>query len=80
MLRTNKVNYYAFDKSGIEGIDISDDFNDAEEYESMTSGIAHVNVSGDVANIISNGPYLVKSGDSLVVAFAILAGETELKN
>jgi|TARA_B110000259_G_scaffold49901_1_gene58596 serine protease len=74
-LRTNKVNYYAFDKSGIEGIDISDDFNDAEEYESMTSGIAHVNVSGDVANIISNGPYLVKSADSLVVAFAILAGE-----
>ena len=74
-LRTNKVNYYAFDKSGSEGIDISDDFNDSEEYESMTSGIAHVNVSGDVANIISNGPYLVKSGDSLVVAFAILAGE-----
>ena len=81
-LRTNKVNYYAFDKSGIEGIDLSDDFNDAEEYESMTSGIAHVNVSGDVANIISNGPYLVKSGDSLVVAFAILAGEdmNSLKN
>lgn len=75
-LRSNKVNYYAFDKSGTDGIDISDGFNDSEEFESMSSGITHTNVTGDVANIVSHGPYNVAAGDSIVVAFAIVAGES----
>ena len=75
-LRSNKVNYYAFDKSGSDGINISDGFDDGEEFESMSSGITHPSVSGDVANIVSNGPYNVAAGDSVVVAFAIVAGES----
>ena len=75
LLRSNKMNYYAFDKSGNDGINITDEFNDAEEYASMSEGITHFNISGDVANIISSGPFPVKSNDSLVVAFAILGGE-----
>ena len=75
LLRSNKMNYYAFDKSGNDGINISDGFNDAEEYASMTQGVTHFNISGDVANIISSGPFPLKSNDSLVVAFAILGAE-----
>lgn len=75
-LRSNRVNYYTFDMTGqTGGINISDMFDDGEEYESMTSGIANPQSSGDVANIISQGPYKVSSGDSVVIAFAILAGE-----
>ncbi len=73
-LRTKNVNYYAFDKSGNDGINIKDGFDDNEEYESMSNGVSHSNVSGDVANIISNGPFSIQPGDSIVVAFAILAG------
>lgn len=76
-LRSNRVNYYSFDMTGNSGgIDVSDNFNDSEEYESMTSGIANPSSSGDVANIISQGPYSVDAGDSVVVAFAIVAGES----
>lgn len=75
-LRSNKVNYYAFDKSGSDGINIGDGFDDAEEFQSMSSGITHTTVSGDVANIVSHGPYDVAAGDSVVVAFAIVAGES----
>jgi len=73
-LRSKKVNYYAFDKSGNEGINLEDGFDDAEEFQSMSSGLSHTTAFGDVAHIISNGPYLVPAGDSIVVAFAILAG------
>jgi len=73
-LRSKKVNYYAFDKSGNDGINLKDGFDDAEEFQSMSGGINHVTASGNVAHIISHGPYSVPSGDSLVVAFAILAG------
>lgn len=74
-LRTKKVNCYAFDKSGTDGINIADGFNDNEEYESMSSGVTHTNVSGDVANIVSSGPYSIEPGDSIVVAFAVVAGD-----
>ena len=75
LLRSNKINYYAFDKSGNDGINITDDFDDSEEYISMTGGVTHFNISGDVANIISSGPYSLDSNDSIVLAFAILGGE-----
>lgn len=73
-LRSNKVNYYAFDKSGSDGINIGDGFDDAEEFESMSSGVTHTTAQGDVANIVSHGPYTIPAGDSIVVAFAIVAG------
>ena len=79
LLRSSKVNYYAFDKSGNDGIDITDEFDDNEEYSSMTKGVTHSNITGDVSNIISSGPYSVKENDSIVIAFAILGG-SDLSN
>ena len=76
LLRSSKINYYAFDNSGNEGIDITDGFDDSEEYHSMSKGVTHADVSGDVSNIISSGPYSLKENDSIVVAFAILGGES----
>jgi len=78
-LRSKKVNYYAFDKSGNNGINIKDGYDDAEEFESMSSGISHVNASGDVSHIVSHGPYDILPGDSIVLGFAIVAG-SDLKN
>jgi subtilisin family serine protease len=78
-LRSKKVNYYAFDKSGNDGINIKDGYDDAEEFLSMSSGITHITSSGDVAHIVSHGPYTVPPGDSIVVAFAIVAG-SDLKH
>lgn len=75
LLRSSKINYYAFDKSGNDGINIKDEFDDNEEYSSMSKGVTHSDISGDVSNILSSGPYSVKENDSIVVAFAILGGE-----
>ena len=75
LLRSNKPNYYAFDKTGVDGINITDEFEDFEEYSSMTQGITHHNISGDVANIISSGPFSLKSEDSIVIAYAVIGGE-----
>ena len=73
-LRNDKINYYAFDQSGNDGINITDNFDDSEEYMAMTNGITHSDVSGNVANLISHGPYTIDAGDSLVLAFAIVGG------
>lgn len=81
-LRTKNVNYYAFDHSGTNGIDLTDGFSDDEEFLSMSSGITHQSTSGDVANMISHGPYTIAPGDSITLAFAIVAGNSlsELKS
>ena len=78
-LRSEKVNYYAFDKSGNDGINIKDGYDDSEEFESMSSGVVHVSASGDVSHIVSHGPYDIPSGDSIVLGFAIVAG-SDLKS
>lgn len=74
-LRSNKVNYYGFNKTSEDEIDITDMFDDQEEFKSLSSGVTNAQKSGDVANVMSHGPYTVASNDSLVVAFALVAGD-----
>ena len=78
---TAPVNHYAIDNiaGANEGIDISDGFNIEEKYTSLSSNRNQAGVNGngaDVVSVVSAGPYDLLPGDSAIVAFALLAGDS----
>lgn len=81
LLSKGSFRNYAFDISGggAGGIDIDDGFTTVEKYLALrssrdSSGMA---VQGnDVAHVVSTGPYNIAADDTLVVAFALLGGDT----
>jgi hypothetical protein len=64
---------------GNGGLDLSDGYDDTEQYTSMsTSRAAAGNTAptgNDVIDVVSSGGFNVASGDSVTVAFALIAGE-----
>ncbi len=79
---TAPVNHYAIDNmaGGGGGIDISSGFSDANKYIALsTSRAAAGTGSGsgnDVCDVTSSGPFTIPAGDSVQVAFAIIAGDS----
>ena len=72
---------YAFDytSGGAGGIDITDGFTTAEKYTSLSTNRLDAGVAGnggDVMHVLSSGPYNINAGDSIVVGFAMLAGDS----
>jgi hypothetical protein len=51
-------------------------FTDALKWEAMTGGQTTSTGPGDVANMLSTGPFTVAPGDSVAVWFALLGGHT----
>jgi serine protease len=77
---TAPVVHYAADNlaGGAGGVDLSDGYSGAEKYLTMTTNRANAGVAGtgaDVCDIVSTGPYTIAAGDSIKVAFALLAGD-----
>lgn len=77
---TAPVVHYAADNlaGGAGGADLSDGYSGAEKYLTMTTNRANAGVAGtgaDVCDIVSTGPYTIAAGDSIKVAFALLAGD-----
>ncbi|MES1226349.1 MAG: T9SS type A sorting domain-containing protein, partial [Bacteroidota bacterium] len=64
---------------GAGGIDITDGFTTAEKYQSLTVNRAQAGNSGangnDVAQVVSAGPFNMAPDDSVVVVFALIAGD-----
>jgi hypothetical protein len=74
------VNHYAIDNvsGGAGGIDIYDGYSQAEKYTSMMTSRAVAGATGngaDVCDVVSSGPFTIASNDSIVVAFALIAGD-----
>lgn len=71
-------NYYALDNDGAGGtINIYDGFTKVEKFTTLsTQRIAsgQTGVGNDVSMMLSSGPLTILSGDSVKVAFAIIAG------
>jgi serine protease len=60
------------------GIDITTDFTDAEKYTSlsvMRTQAGGAGTGNDVCQTVSTGPFSLTAGDSVKVAFAIIAGD-----
>jgi serine protease len=75
------VVHYAIDNTsgGAGGLDlVTTGFDATEKYTSLSTSRAAAGTSGngiDVIDIVSTGPYTVASGDSIRVAFALIAGD-----
>jgi hypothetical protein len=73
------VNQYAIDNgSGFTGVDMSDGFSGDEKFTTLSTARTIAGQAGtgnDVLQVVSTGPFSVNSNDSIVIAFALIAGD-----
>ncbi len=72
--------HYAIDNitGGAGGVNIFDDYTSGEKYTTLSSSRASAGTAGggnDVCDVVSSGPFSVTAGDSVKVAFALIAGD-----
>lgn len=79
VLNHPNVHHYAFDNQGFGGsMKISDGFTSFEKYTAMKSTRNNAGVhdkDNDISTLIGAGPFTLPMGDTLTVAFALLAGD-----
>lgn len=88
LTNTAPVVHYAVDNvaGGAGGADLNTGgYDGSEKYLTLSTNRPNAGVSGagaDVIDIVSTGPYTINSGDSIKVAFALIAGDdlTDLQN
>lgn len=78
------ANCYSIDNTGTGrgGVNISSVFSEADKYTTLSTPRAKAGDStltsytgNDVCNVVSSGPFTIANGDSIKVAFALLAGD-----
>lgn len=84
---TAPFNHYAIDNisGGGGGVNLFDGYDNAEKFTTLSTSRAQSGTTGqgnDVCHVVSSGPFTINAGDSVVVAFALLAGDdlTDLQN
>jgi hypothetical protein len=79
LLEGTNPNVYNIDNNGSNGsVSVYGGFYGFEKFQAMTQqrdSAAYGIAGGDVSNLISSGPYSLASGDSIVVAYAVLVGD-----
>lgn len=80
VLTSGGFNHYGIDNiaGGAGGIDIANGFTTAQKYTTLSTARANAGVTGagnDVLDVVSTGPYSINAGDSIIVAFAVIAGD-----
>ncbi|WP_337873471.1 S8 family serine peptidase, partial [Ignavibacterium sp.] len=80
LLSGNNYGFYAIKNDGGDGgFQIYDGFDDSEKWTAISGGIAKSTAGpGDVSNVTSAGPFNISSGDSIKIAFAILAADNKV--
>jgi serine protease len=78
---TAPVVHYAIDNitGGGGGIDISTGFSDSNKFTALSTNRATAGGTGagnDVCDMTSTGPFTIKAGDSVQVAFALIGGDS----
>jgi hypothetical protein len=79
LLSGNNYGFYAIKNDGGDGgFQIYDGFDDSEKWQAISGGVSKTTAGpGDVSNVTSAGPFSINSGDSVKVAFAILAADNK---
>lgn len=72
-------NHYAIDNitGGSGGLDLSNGFDDAEKFAALSTPRATAGgtaTGNDVIDVVGTGPFTLAANDSVVVAFALIAG------
>ncbi|HSV88795.1 MAG TPA: S8 family peptidase, partial [Bacteroidales bacterium] len=79
LLSPGHLYHYAVDNSGTgSSINVSDGFTDYEKYNALRSSRATAGentTNNDISTLVSSGPHSLAPGQSMVVAFALLAGD-----
>jgi serine protease len=79
LLTATPFNHYAVDNvAGIGGVNLSDGYDDSEKYTTLSTPRPAAGVNGggnDVIDIVSTGNFTLAAGDSVIVAFALIAGD-----
>jgi subtilisin family serine protease len=77
LISSDNYNFYAINNAGGDGgFSIYDGFSKAEKWLAMSGGIGKSQAGGgDVSHVVSGGPLTIQSGDSINVAFALLAAD-----
>lgn len=81
LLTNGGFKHYALDNinGGGGGIDIANGFSTSEKYTTLSTNRATAGGTGtgnDVIDVVSTGPFTIPVGDSIKVAFALLAGDS----
>jgi serine protease len=79
LLSSTPFKHYAIDNiAGGGGANLSDGYNTAEKYTTLSTNRATSGGTGsgnDVIDVVSTGPFTIPAGDSVRVAFALIAGD-----
>ncbi len=80
LLTVGNANCYSIDNisGGSGGINMFDGFSEAEKYEALTTSRNDAGGNGtgnDVIHIVSSGPFSILPDSSMIIAFALIAGE-----
>ncbi|MFM9052600.1 MAG: S8 family serine peptidase, partial [Bacteroidota bacterium] len=81
LLTQTPFNHYAIDNStgGNGGADLSDGFDNSEKYFVLSNSRSDAGntapTGNDVIDVVSTGPFNLTAGDSVKIAFALIAGE-----
>lgn len=84
LTNTAGVNHYAIDNvaGGAGGVDLNGGgFDISEKYTTLSTARADAGVAGagaDICDVVSSGPFTIAGGDSVKVAFALIAGDSLL--
>lgn len=78
VLSGGAANAYCINADGLSGsINYYNGFSNAEKYQALTGADQrHETVVGDVATVVSQGPFTIEAGDSVMIAFAFIAGQS----
>ena len=82
LLSATPFNSYAIDNvtGGVGGVDATSDFTSAEKYTTLSTSRAQAGntlpAGNDVIQVVSSGPFNLAGGDSITVAFALIAGDS----
>lgn len=88
LLSSGQLHHYAFDKDGAtyapfnpDSYEIDKGFSSYDKYMALQTSTnrneaGFGSISGnDVADMMSSGPFIINPGDSVIVAFALIAGD-----
>lgn len=81
LLSSGPFVHYAIDNTngGSGGVNMYDGYDNTEKYTTMSTNRAQAGTAtsggNDVANVVSSGPFTLTAGDSVVVGFALIAGD-----
>jgi len=79
VLTATPFNHYAIDNlAGQGGVNMTDGYDTGEKYTTLSTPRVAAGVNGggnDVIDVVSTGPFTIAAGDSVKVAFALIAGD-----